>query len=57
MPEQEVDYNAEQPKNTETHNKTYGGKQESFFRTADKETKEQHIQFELVNTPEKGCNR
>ena len=56
-PNKRWNYNAEQPKNTETHNKTYGGKQGPFFRTADKETKEQHIQFELVNNPEKGFNR
>ena len=56
-PNKRWNYNAEQPKNTETHNKTYGGKQGPFFRNADKETKEQHIQFELVNNPEKGFNR
>ena len=37
--------------------KTCGGKQGSFFRIADKETKEQHIQFELVNTAEEGHNK
>ena len=37
---------------TQRHSiKTRGGKHGSFFRPADQETKEQHKQFELDNTP------
>ena len=32
--------------------KICGGKEGSFFRPADKETKEEHMKFELVSSPE-----
>ena len=37
--------------------KTRGGKQGSFFRPAEKESKEEHTRYKSVNTPEEGHKR
>ena len=37
--------------------KTSGGKQGSFFRPAEKESKEEHSRYKSVNTPEEGHKR